>query len=108
MRARAKLEYWPWRETRTRHKMSQNSLLDSGDFSRCAGAVCSHVPEGCHKHVVCQFCIGFLFLPQGVVILVFTFSCRKDFGEFYVSGVDDFFYWGKMRGAYSSNEFSGL
>jgi hypothetical protein len=46
------------------------------------------------------------FLRKGVVILVFTFSCRKDFGELYEAGVDGFSFGG--RDAYFSSQLSGL
>lgn len=63
-------------------KMSQNSLITSGNFPGELGLCVSMFSEGWHKHTVCQFYIqlSFFYPPPPTGILVFTFSCRREFG----------------------------
>lgn len=74
--------------------MSQNSLITSVDFPGELGLRVSMFSEGSHKHAACQCSTHFFFFSMSG-ISVFTFSCKKEIGDLYVAGVDDFFLLGE-------------
>lgn len=89
-----------------KNKMSQNSLIASGYFANVFVSIFLKVDINTWSS---QFSRHFLFSSTKEWLFWFsTFSCRKDFGELYVAGVDGFFFGGRMRDAYLSSKLSGL